>query len=109
MKAHIGVDSRPELIHSVVATAANVHDSRVLGDLLDGDETRVCGDSAYANRGETIREAAPKAQDFTLEKGHRCRKLSEEERAKNRTKSAWARSPGKSKNASVGVDKSALP
>ena len=30
MKAHIGVDSRTKLIHSVAATAANVHDSQVL-------------------------------------------------------------------------------
>ena len=33
MKSHIGVDSRSKLIHSVVATAANVHDSQLLGDL----------------------------------------------------------------------------
>jgi hypothetical protein len=37
MKAHIGVDSKTKLIHSVVATAANVHDSQVIGDLLHGD------------------------------------------------------------------------
>jgi IS5 family transposase len=30
MKAHIGVDSRTKLIHSVAATAANVHDRQVL-------------------------------------------------------------------------------
>ncbi len=41
MKGHIGVDSQTKLIHSVVATAAHVHDSQVLGDLLHGDETRV--------------------------------------------------------------------
>ncbi len=41
MKAHIGVDSRTKLIHSVTATAANVHDSQVLPDLLHGRETRV--------------------------------------------------------------------
>ena len=41
MKCHIGVDSQTKLIHSVVATAANVHDSQVLGDLLHGEETRV--------------------------------------------------------------------
>jgi transposase, IS5 family len=29
MKAHIGVDSQTKLIHSVAATAANVHDSQV--------------------------------------------------------------------------------
>ena len=43
MKAHIGVDSRTKLIHSVAATAANVHDSQVLPDLLHGQETRVWG------------------------------------------------------------------
>ncbi len=43
MKAHIGVDSRSKLIHSVEATAANVHDSRVLEKLLHGKERRVWG------------------------------------------------------------------
>ncbi len=42
MKAHIGVDSRTKLIHSVAATAANVHDSQVLPELLHGQEPR-CG------------------------------------------------------------------
>jgi len=48
MKAHIGVDSRTKLIHSVAATAANVHDSQVLPELLHGQETRVWGDAAYS-------------------------------------------------------------
>ena len=87
MKAHIGVDSRTKLIHSVVATAANVHDSQILPDLLHGEETRVWGDSAYAGQRDVIREHAPKAQDFTNKKGHRSRPLSDEDRAKNRTKS----------------------
>ncbi len=50
MKAHIGVDSHSKLIHSVVATAANVHDSQVLGDLLHGEETRLWGDSEKPRR-----------------------------------------------------------
>jgi IS5 family transposase len=41
MKAHIGVDSRTKPIHSVVTTAANVHDSQALSELLHGEETRV--------------------------------------------------------------------
>jgi transposase, IS5 family len=36
MKAHVGVDSKTKLIHSVAATAANVHDATVLPDLLHG-------------------------------------------------------------------------
>jgi transposase, IS5 family len=48
LKAHIGVDSRTKLIHSVAATAANVHDSQVLPELLHGQETRVWGDGRTA-------------------------------------------------------------
>ena len=87
MKAHIGVDSRTKLIHSVAATSANVHDSQVLPDLLHGNETRVWGDSAYTGQGDAIREQAPDARDFTQKKGCRNRPLSEEERSRNRTKS----------------------
>ncbi len=87
MKAHIGVDSGSKLIHSVVATPANVHDSQVLPDLLHGDETRVWGDSAYTGQKAVLSEVAPAARDFTQAKGSRYRKLTQEERSKNRTKS----------------------
>jgi len=87
MKAHIGVDSQSKLIHSVAATAANVHDSQMLEDLLHGDETRIWGDSAYAGQGDTIRERAPNAKDFTNKKGSRNRPLSDRDKAKNKTKS----------------------
>lgn len=60
-KAHIGVDSKTKLIHSIVVTPANVHDSSVLGDLLHGDETRLGGDSAYAGKSSVIKEHAPNA------------------------------------------------
>lgn len=87
MKAHIGVDSRTKVIHSVVATAANVHDSQKLSELLHGNETKVWGDSAYTGQTAAIREAAPHAQDFTHAKGSRNRPLSEAQRMSNRTKS----------------------
>ncbi len=87
MKAHVGVDSQTKMIHSVVATAANVHDSQVLEDLLHGEETRVWGDSAYAGQGEVIRAHAPNAKDFTNQKGCRNRPLTQEDKARNRTKS----------------------
>lgn len=75
------------LIHSVAATAANVHDSQWLGDLLHGDETRVWGDSAYTGQGDVIRQHAPRAKDFTHKKGFRNRPLSEMDAAKNSTQS----------------------
>ena len=87
MKAHIGVDSRTKLIHSVAATAANVHDSQVLPDLLHGQETRVWGDAAYSGQREVIRQHAPRAKHFIQAKAYRHRPLSEAERARNRTKS----------------------
>jgi IS5 family transposase len=87
MKAHIGVDSKTKQIHSVAATAANVHDSQVLEDLLHGEETRVWGDSAYTGQTDVIRQSAPCAQDFTHEKGRRNHPLDEAAKARNRTKS----------------------
>jgi transposase, IS5 family len=87
MKAHIGVDSRTKVIHSVVATAANVHDSQKLSELLHGNETRVWGDSAYTGHTAAIREVSPYAQDFTHEKGSRNRPLSEAQKRSNRVKS----------------------
>lgn len=87
MKGHIGVDSQTKLIHSVAATAANVHDSQLLGELLHGKETRVWGDSAYTGQDDTIREHAPHAKDLTHQKGNRQRPLSAEEKARNKIKS----------------------
>jgi len=87
MKAHIGVDSKTKQIHAVAATAANVHDSQVLEDLLHGEETRVWGDSAYTGQTVMMRQAAPCAQDFTHEKGRRNHPLDEAAKARNRTKS----------------------
>jgi IS5 family transposase len=87
MKAHIGVDSQTKVIHSVAATAAHVHDSQVLPELLHGQETRVWGDAAYSGQRDVIRQHAPQAKSFIQTKAHRHRPLSEEDRATNRTKS----------------------
>lgn len=47
MKAHIGVDAQSGLVHTVVGTAANVHDVTQAQALLHGDETDVFGDAGY--------------------------------------------------------------
>lgn len=87
MKAHIGVDSQNKLIHSVVVTSANIHDSQVLGDLFHGDERRVYGDSAYTGQKSQVKESAPEAKDFTHKRGRRNNPLTEKERQANRNKS----------------------
>lgn len=46
-KAHIGVDRESGLVHTVKATAANVHDVTMTSKLLHGEEETVNGDSGY--------------------------------------------------------------
>lgn len=87
MKAHVGVDSKTKLIHSVVATAANVHDSQVIDDLLHGEEARVWGDSAYAGQQDVIKSVAPDAKDFTNKKASRNKPLSDDDKRRNHNKS----------------------
>jgi IS5 family transposase len=65
MKAHIGVDERSKLIHSIVATPGNVSDAMMLRRLLHGRERRVYGDKAYFGLGRVIKETAPRAKDLT--------------------------------------------
>jgi IS5 family transposase len=47
MKAHIGVDAHSGLVHTMIGTAANVHDITQAQALLHGDETDVFGDAGY--------------------------------------------------------------
>ena len=47
MKVHLGVDKDSGLIHSVVTTAAIVHDLTRVAVLLHGDEQVVYGDAGY--------------------------------------------------------------
>lgn len=87
MKAHVGVDSKTKLIHTILASAANVHDRDALPYLLHGRETRVWGDQAYQGQGETIRVKAPRAQDFTNRRYRFHGRVNEDIRARNRSKS----------------------
>jgi IS5 family transposase len=88
MKAHVGVDSKTKIIHTAVATAANVADSTMLSDLLHGEETRVWGDQAYRGQTDVIKKCAPRAQDHTHRRYRYKNRIDEQERAKNRTKSS---------------------
>ena len=87
MKAHVGVDSKTKLIHSVVATPANVADATVLPALLHGQETRVWGDQAYRGQTAVIHACAPNAKDFTHRRYRYQNQVDERERMKNRVKS----------------------
>ncbi len=47
MKAHIGVDTDSGLVHTVIGTAANVHDVTQASDLLHGGESMAFCDAGY--------------------------------------------------------------
>jgi transposase, IS5 family len=47
MKAHIGVDAASGLVHSLVATPANISDVTKAHELLHGEETASFGDAGY--------------------------------------------------------------
>ena len=87
MKAHVAVDSRHKLIHTVLASAANVADSLALPHLLRGEETCVWGDQAYQGHTATIRSVAPRARDCTNRRYRFGGRIDEAIKAKNRNKS----------------------
>ena len=86
MKLHIGADSKTGLVHSESVTAANVHDSHEVLNLLHGGETRFYGDSAYRGKAqrERLKGLAPQAKDFTNKRAYRSCPLTESDKAANR-------------------------
>jgi IS5 family transposase len=86
MKAHVGVDSKHGIVHSGETTAANTADSKMLLELLHGNERKVWGDAAYQGQGEKIRSKAPHAQDMTSRRARYKQIVDELQRRKNRTK-----------------------
>ena len=65
MKAHIGLDSKEGIVHSVCSTAASVSDVHMLPELWHGKEKKVWGDAGYQGQTDKIRKGAPGAQDMT--------------------------------------------
>ena len=87
MKAHVGVDSRTKVIHTVCVSSASVHDAVMLPRLLHGNETRVWGDQAYRGQTAVIRRCAPAASDFT-NRSYRYRdRVDQAEKSRNQNKS----------------------
>ena len=89
MKLHIGTDSQTGLVHSASVTAANVHDSQEVENLLHGNETRFYGDSAYRGKEQRnrLKHLAPKAKDFTNKRAYRNTPLTQADKDTNRRKS----------------------
>ncbi len=84
MKVHTGTDTDSGLVHTVIATSANVADVNVLGELLHGQEESLHADSAYHSK--ALKDAAEAAGiEFNVnQRGTRSRRLTQRQRARNR-------------------------
>jgi IS5 family transposase len=49
MKAHIGVDTKSGLVHTVKTTTGKVHDAKMTDDLIRADDMIVLGDKGYVS------------------------------------------------------------
>jgi IS5 family transposase len=84
MKVHTGTDADSGLVHTVVATSANVADVNVLGELLHGQEESLHGDSAYHSKALKDEAEAAGIEFNVNQRGTRSRPLTQRQRARNR-------------------------
>ena len=84
MKVHTGTDTDSGIVHTVVGTAANVADINVLGELLQGAEESLHGDSAYHAK-ELKAQAEAAGVEFNVnQRGTRSKPLTKTQRMRNR-------------------------
>lgn len=86
-KNHIKVDQKTKFIENCVVTAAHVHDSQVLFDLIDKSDGRLYADSAYHSAAIKKRLHEMGIQDFTIAGGRRNTPLTHQQQRTNTTKS----------------------
>ena len=88
-KNHVNVDRRHKLVRRYQATPASVHDSQVVDDILDPDNTAsdVWADSAYRSAENEAKLAERGLKSRIHRKGRRGKPLSEREKRGNRTRS----------------------
>ena len=87
MKAHVGVDTKYGIVHTMICTAANTHDSAVMDELLHGKEARIYGDKAYVGE-ERKQQYAERGVAWRIHnKAGRGQKLTEHEELQNQRRS----------------------
>jgi IS5 family transposase len=84
MKVHTGTDTDSGLVHTVVATAANVADINVLGELLHGAEESLHGDSAYHSKDLKAQAEANGLAFNVNQRGTKSKPLTRAQRVRNR-------------------------
>jgi len=87
MKAHVGADTNRGLVHNIVVTNAAVHDSRVMDELLHGEELAVYGDKAYVNEGKKTEYEANGIEWHINRKANRGQQLTQADKDYNHLQS----------------------
>lgn len=84
MKAHISVDAKSGLIHTVGITTARTHDAKVIDQLFREDDQAIFTDKGYVN--EKLKAAARQAGGYwaVLEKAKPKKKLTSSQRKRNK-------------------------
>ncbi|HDO1318397.1 IS5 family transposase [Aeromonas veronii] len=90
IKAHIGVDAKSGLTHSLETTAANEHDLNQVGNLLHGEEAFVFADAGYQGAENREELADVKAQWAIAMRPGRLKELKKHPR-KNKSVIAFER------------------
>ena len=88
-KNHVNVDRRHKLVRRYQVTDAAVHDSQVVEDILDADNTAsdVWADSAYRSAEIEAKLGEKGLKSRIHRKGHRNKPLNEREKRGNETRS----------------------
>ena len=86
-KNHAKVDAKSKLVLSYKSTAASVHDSQVLEDLIDDEDEAVFADSAYTSKSSDQLLLKNDCQNFIQFKAQRGHPLTAEEIASNKLRS----------------------
>ena len=88
MKAHVGVDSKSGLVHSMSTSTAKIHDTHEFEELLHGEEKAILGDKGYFN---SARKRALRSKGIfcgILDRASRNTSLSSSQEKRNRKLSA---------------------
>jgi len=87
-KGHIGMDAESKIIRKRTFTAANVHDSVEMDNMLSGDEQSIWADKAYTKQKDKKAARAVGIYYGVLDKATRGKKLSASQHKRNKQKSS---------------------
>jgi IS5 family transposase len=88
MKAHVGVDPKSGLVHSLTTTTAKIHDTHEFESLLHGEEKVILGDKGYFSASRKRNLRAHGIFCGILDRASRNTSLSSSQKKRNRKLSA---------------------